>query len=252
MVERAELGERSCAARRVPLCQRHKLRMAHERPFAGAHRARRAGEIGGPGVVLARVSIQNRMRTGSTTQAALAIDGGTPVRATLLPYGKQSISEDDIHAVVDVLRSDWLTTGPKVSEFEEAVATSVGAKYAVAFSSGTAALHGAAFAAGLKSGDEAITSPLTFAATANCVLYQGATPVFADVSPDTLNLDPEKFEQRVTPSTRAVIPVDYAGHPSDLEAMLHLAKHRGWVVVEDACHALGAEVRRRRCGSIAD
>src|SRR5580698_7414532 len=112
---------------------------------------------------------------------ALALDGGTPVRKTLLPYGRQSIGEDDIQAVVETLRSDWLTTGPKVEEFEEAFAAFVGAKYAVTFSSGTAALHAAAFAAGLKPGDEAITTPLTFAATANCVLYQGATPVFADI-----------------------------------------------------------------------
>src|SRR5271154_3203867 len=138
------------------------------------------------------------MRTTPTSQELLAIDGGTPVRKTLLPYGRQSISEDDIQAVTDVLRSDWLTTGPKVAQFEEALAAWVGAKYAVAFSSGTAALHGAAFAAGLKPGDEAITSPLTFAATANCVLYQGARPVFADVSPDTLNLDPDRFADSIT------------------------------------------------------
>src|ERR1700745_1205832 len=144
------------------------------------------------------------MRTGSTTQAALAIDGGTPVRATLLPYGKQSISEDDIQAVVDVLRSDWLTTGPKVGEFEEAFAARVGARHAVSFSSGTAGLHGTAFAPGLKAGDEAITSPMTFAATANCVLYQGATPVFADVCADTLNLDPEQVERRLKPAERAI------------------------------------------------
>src|SRR5271166_807712 len=124
----------------------------------------------------------------TSSKELLAVDGGTPVRKTLLPYGRQSIDEDDIRAVVNVLRSDWLTTGPKVGEFEEAFAVRVGAKYAVTFSSGTAALHGAAFAAGLKAGDEAITTPLTFAATANCVLYQGATPIFADVSTDTLNL----------------------------------------------------------------
>ena len=126
-----------------------------------------------------------------TSQEVLAIYGGSPVRKTLLPYGRQSIDESDIQAVVDTLRSDWLTTGPKVGEFEEAIAAWVGAKYAVSFSSGTAALHAAAFAAGLQAGDEAITSPMTFAATANCVLYQGATPVFARCSPDTLNLDPE-------------------------------------------------------------
>src|SRR5580693_3525509 len=163
------------------------------------------------------------MRASPTSQEVLAIDGGTPVRKTMLPYGRQSISEDDIQTVVDVLRSDWLTTGPKVAEFEEALAARVGAKYAVAYSSGTAALHGAAFAAGLKPGDEAITSPLTFAATANCVLYQGARPVFADVSPDTLNLDPEKIVARITPRTRAMLPVDYAGHPADLDAIMELA-----------------------------
>src|SRR5882724_6280645 len=125
------------------------------------------------------------MSATTVSPQALAINGGTPVRAKLLPYGHQSIDEADIQAVVDVLRSDWLTTGPKVGEFEEAFAARVGAAHAVSFSSGTAALHGAAFAAGLQAGDEAITTPLTFAATANCVLYTGATPAFADVSGDT-------------------------------------------------------------------
>ena len=191
------------------------------------------------------------MASTSTTREPLAIDGGTPVRKTLLPYGRQSIDEADIQSVVDVLRSDWLTTGPKINEFEEAFAACVGAKYAVAFSSGTAALHGAAFAAGLKPGDEAITSPLTFAATANCVLYQGTRPVFADVCSDTLNLDPEKFGERITTKTRAVLPVDYAGHPADLDPILELAERNGLIVIEDACHALGAEYRGRRTGCIA-
>src|SRR5271157_3088509 len=163
------------------------------------------------------------MRATTTSQEVLAIDGGTPVRKTLLPYGHQSISEEDIQAVVGVLRSDWLTTGPKVGEFEEALASRVGAKYAVAFSSGTAALHGAAFAAGLKPGDEAITSPMTFAATANCVLYQGARPVFADVTADTLNLDPERVAARITPRVRVLLPVDYAGHPADMDAIQEIA-----------------------------
>ena len=188
----------------------------------------------------------------TTTRRALAIDGGTPVRKTLLPYGHQSIGEDDIQSVVDVLRSDWLTTGPKVAEFEEAFAARVGAKYAVSFSSGTAALHGAAFAAGLKPGDEAITTPMTFAATANCVLYQGATPIFADVSSDTLNLDPEKVAAKITPRTRALLPVDYAGHPADLADLQELARRHHLIVIEDASHALGAEYRNRRVGSIAD
>jgi perosamine synthetase len=185
------------------------------------------------------------------TREALALDGGTPVRKTLLPYGRQSIAEDDIQAVVDVLRSDWMTTGPKVAEFEEAFAARVGAKYAVSFSSGTGALHGAAFAAGLKPGDEAITTPLTFAATANCLLYQGATPVFADITSDTLNLDPEEVAARITPQTRAVLPVDYAGHPADMSAVMELAGRNGAVVIEDACHALGAEYRGRTTGSVA-
>ncbi len=191
------------------------------------------------------------MRASPTSHEVLAIDGGTPVRKTMLPYGRQSVSEEDIQAVADVLRSDWLTTGPKVAEFEEALAAQVGAKYAVAFSSGTAALHGAAFAADLKAGDEAITSPLTFAATANCVLYQGARPVFADVCPDTLNLDPDRFAERITASTRAVLPVDYAGHPADLDPILDLADRHGLIVIEDACHALGAEYKGRGTGSIA-
>jgi perosamine synthetase len=187
----------------------------------------------------------------SVANEVLAIDGGTPVRKTFLPYGRQSIDESDIQAVVDVLRSDWLTTGPKVAEFEEAFASWVAAKYAVSFSSGTAALHGAAFAAGLKPGDEAITSPMTFAATANCVLYQGATPVFADVSPDTLNLDPEDCARKITPRTKAILPVDYAGHPAELDVFAALAEKHGLVVIEDACHALGAQYRGRRVGSIS-
>ena len=186
-----------------------------------------------------------------TTREALAVHGGQPIRKTLLPYGRQSIDDEDIQAVVDVLRSDWITTGPKVPEFEEAFAAWVGSKYAVTFSSGTAALHGAAVAAGLKPADEAITSPLTFAATANCVLYQGARPVFADVQSDTLNINPDEIARRITPKTRAVLPVDYAGHPADLAPILELAEKHGLVVVEDACHALGAEYRGRKAGRIA-
>ncbi len=192
------------------------------------------------------------MVTISASPQTLAIHGGSPVRSTFLPYGRQSVDEADIQAVVDVLRSDWLTTGPKVGEFEEAFASRVGADHAVSFSSGTAALHAAAYVAGLKPGDEAITTPLTFAATANCVLYQGATPVFADVSRDALNLDPEQFARMVSSKTRVVLPVDYAGHPADLEAICGLARERGFVVIEDACHALGAEIGDRRVGSIAD
>src|SRR5580658_87055 len=191
------------------------------------------------------------MSVAPVSDEVLAIHGGFPVRETLLPYGRQSIDESDIQAVVETLRSDWLTTGPKVAEFEEAIAARVGAKYAVSFSSGTAALHGAAFASGLQAGDEAITSPLTFAATANCVLYQGAIPVFADVLEDTLNLNPELAATRITARTKAILPIDYAGHPADLDSFLQLADHHGLIVIEDACHALGAEYRGRRVGSVA-
>src|SRR6266496_1846448 len=192
----------------------------------------------------------NMNAIGQATEA-LALHGGTPVRSTLLPYGRQSIDEGDIQSVVEALRSDWLTTGPKVDEFEEAIAARVGAKYAVAFSSGTAALHGAAFAAGISAGDEVITSPLTFAASANCVLYQGGTPVFADVRRDTLNIDPDEVASRITPRTKALLPVDYAGHPADLLPLLEIAERNGLIVIEDACHALGAEYRGRAVGNIS-
>lgn len=192
------------------------------------------------------------MSTISISPQALAINGGSPVRPTFLPYGRQSIEDSDIQAVVDVLRSDWLTTGPKIAEFEEVFAARVGAKHAVSFSSGTAALHAAAFACRLKPGDEAITTPLTFAATANCVLYQGATPVFADVTRDTLNLDPAEVQKRISSKTRAILPVDYAGHPADLGPIIQFARKNGLVVIEDACHALGAEFEGRPVGSIAD
>jgi perosamine synthetase len=182
----------------------------------------------------------------------LAIHGGRPVREKLLPYSRQSVDDDDVRAVVETLRSDWLTTGPKVSEFEEAFAARVSARFAVSFSSGTAALHGAAFAAGLQPGDEAITTTLTFCATANCILYQGATPVFADVNDDTLNLNPREVARRLSDRTKAVIAVDYAGHPAALDELLHIARSNGAVLIEDACHALGAEYRGKRVGSLAD
>lgn len=184
--------------------------------------------------------------------ADLAINGGPPVRSTMLPYGRQSLGEDDIQAVVGALRSGWLTTGPKVSEFEEAFATAVGARFAVAVSSGTAALHAAAFAAGIGPADEVITTPMTFAATANCVRYQGGMVVFADVHKDTLNLDPAKVEALVTPKTKAIIAVDFAGQPSDMDDLNALASRHGLTVIEDAAHALGATCRGRRVGALAD
>lgn len=188
----------------------------------------------------------------ASSDGSLAINGGKPVRSRLLPYGHQIIDDADIAAVVSVLKSDWITTGPKVGEFEEAFRAHVGAKYAVSFTSGTAALHAAAYAAGLRSGDEAITTPMTFCATANCILYQRATPVFADVSSDTLNINPEEIEARVNERTKAIIPVDFAGHPADLSLIGEIAEDRGLIVIEDGCHALGAKYNGQSVGSISD
>lgn len=192
------------------------------------------------------------MSATPTRLETLAIKGGPPVREALLPYGRQSLDEEDIQSVVEVLKSDWLTTGPKVAEFEEQFAEWVGTKHAVSVSSGTAALHAAAFAAGLKSGDEAVTTPMTFCATANCVLYQDATPVFADVSADTLNLDPDKVRRKISSRTKALIAVDYSGHPADLVELRAIAERDGLVLIEDACHALGAEHFGKKVGGIAD
>ena len=182
----------------------------------------------------------------------LAINGGRPVRSTLLPYGHQMIDDEDIAAVVQVLKSDWITTGPKVAEFEDVFAGFVGAKYAVSFSSGTAALHGAAYAAGLKPGDEAITTPMTFCASANCVIYQGAKPIFADVTEDTLNINPDEVASHITEKTKAIIPVDDAGHPADLDSIKEIAEDKNLTVIEDACHALGAKYKGKSVGSICD
>jgi UDP-4-amino-4,6-dideoxy-N-acetyl-beta-L-altrosamine transaminase len=169
----------------------------------------------------------------------------------MLPYGRQWLDESDIEAVVAVLRSDWLTTGPMVEAFEQAFAAAVGARYAVAVSNGTAALHAAAFAAGLGPGDEAIVPPMTFVASANCVCYEGATVVFADVRTDTLNLDPARVEAAMGARTRAIVTVDYTGQPSDLDELMALAHQHNLVLIEDAAHALGATYRERRIGSIA-
>lgn len=174
------------------------------------------------------------------------------MRSTLLPYAHQAVDEADIAAVIGALRSDWLTTGPRVAEFEAAFADKVGARYAVAVSSGTAALHAATFAAGISEGDEVIVPPMTFVASANCVRYQGGNVVFADVRPDTLNLDPEAVETSLTPRTRAIVAVDYAGQPADLDELMSVARPRGLVLIEDAAHALGATYRGRSVGSIAD
>ncbi|MEE8470896.1 MAG: UDP-4-amino-4,6-dideoxy-N-acetyl-beta-L-altrosamine transaminase [Dehalococcoidia bacterium] len=182
----------------------------------------------------------------------LAIEGGDPVRSDFLPYGRQWVDADDIDAVVKVLETDWITTGPKVGEFEERVAQYCGARYAVAVSSGTAALHAACLVAGISRGDEAITTPITFAATANAVVYCGGKPVLADIRDDTLNIDPEEIKKRLSPKTKAILPVDFGGHPADLDEIRAIAAERGLIVIEDAAHALGAEYKGHKIGSLSD
>lgn len=169
-----------------------------------------------------------------------------------IPYGRQTIDEADIEAVTEVLRSDYLTTGPKVAEFEKRVADYVGAKYAVAVNSGTSALHIACLAAGIAEGHEVITSPITFAASANCVLYCGGTPVFADIDAESYNISPREIETKITERTKAIIPVDYTGQPCDMDEIMRIAKEHELLVIEDAAHALGASYKGKKIGSIAD
>jgi UDP-4-amino-4,6-dideoxy-N-acetyl-beta-L-altrosamine transaminase len=157
-----------------------------------------------------------------------------------IPYGRQDISEADIAAVVEVLRSDWLTQGPAVENFERAVAEYCGARYAVAVANGTAALHLAALAAGFAAGDEVITTPITFVASANCIVYAGATPVFADIDPRSYCLDPEQVRRKITHNTRGLIPVHFAGQPCDMVAFSTIARENNLLVIEDAAHAIGA------------
>lgn len=170
----------------------------------------------------------------------------------MIPYSRQHIDEDDIQAVVAVLHSDWITQGPKIAAFEKKVADYCGAKYAAAVSSGTAALHLACLAAGVCDGDEVITSPITFVASANCALYVGARPIFADIRPDTYCIDVNEIEKKITRKTKAIIPVDFAGHPCDMDEINAIAKENRLIVIEDAAHSLGAEYRGRKVGSLAD
>ena len=169
-----------------------------------------------------------------------------------IPYGHQCIEEDDIRAVVEVLRSDWLTTGPAVDAFEKAIAGFVGTEYGVAVSSGTAALHTAMYAIGIRPGDEVIVPTMTFAATANAVVFQGGTPVFCDVNDDTLLIDPNVAEGKITPRTKALIAVDYAGQPCDYDALREVTDRHNLVLVADACHSIGATYKGRPVGTLAD
>ncbi|UOQ44122.1 UDP-4-amino-4,6-dideoxy-N-acetyl-beta-L-altrosamine transaminase [Halobacillus salinarum] len=182
----------------------------------------------------------------------LALFGGPAVRSTYIPYGRQWIDDTDIEAVIEVLKSDYLTTGPKIEQFEQAIAHFVGAKFAVAFSSGTAALHAACFAAGINEESQVITSPMTFAASANCVLYMGGTPVFADIDPHTYNISPASVREKLTSKTKAIIPVDFTGQPAAYKEIREIAKENNLVVIEDAAHAIGAKYKGAPVGSFND
>ena len=181
-----------------------------------------------------------------------AICGGTPVRDTKLYYGHQYIDDADIQAVVDVLKSDYLTCGPKITELEEKLCKLTGAKYAVVCSNGTAALHMACMAAGVESGDEVITTPITFAASANCALYCGAKPVFADINDRTYNIDPKKVKEVTTDKTKAVVAVDFTGQSVELDALMDHCKKHNLVLIEDGAHVIGTKYKGQPNGSIAD
>lgn len=182
----------------------------------------------------------------------LAVHGGKPVRETKIYYGRQFVDESDIAAVAQVLRSDFLTCGPKIEEMEQALTAYTGAKYAVAVSNGTAALHCACLAAGIGPGDEVITTPITFAASANCALYCGARPVFSDIDPDTYNIDPASIRACLTERTKAVVAVDFTGQAVEYEKIRAICDEYGLIFIEDAAHSLGTKYNGRQVGSLAD
>lgn len=182
----------------------------------------------------------------------LAITGGYPVRSGKIYYGRQWIDDDDVKAVADVLRGDFITCGPKVDEMERMLEQYTGAKYAVAVSNGTAALHCACMAAGIGPGDEVITTPLTFAASANCALYCGATPVFADVDPETYNIDPQSIRQHITEKTKAIVAVDFTGQAVKIREIREICDECGLIFIEDAAHSIATKYDGKQVGSLAD
>lgn len=181
-----------------------------------------------------------------------AIEGGTPIRDKKIYYGHQYLDEADYNAVLDVLKSDYLTCGPKIEELEAKLCKITGAKHAVVCSNGTAALHIAAMAAGVKPGDEVITTPITFAASANCALYCGAIPVFADINPKTYNIDPDSVEAHITDKTKAIVAVDYTGQAVELDRLREIAHKHNLILIEDGAHSIGTLYKGQPVGSIAD
>lgn len=182
----------------------------------------------------------------------LAIFGGKPVLDKKIGYGHQYIDDTDIQAVVDVLKSDFLTCGPKIDEAEAKLCEITGAKHAVLMANGTAALHAAAFAAGIGSGDEVITTPITFAASANCILYCGGKPVFADINPQTYNIDPNSIEKCITEKTKAVVAVDFTGQAVEIQSIREICEKHNLIFIEDAAHSLGTKYDGKPVGSLAD
>ncbi len=174
---------------------------------------------------------------------------GSPLRATFLPFSRPSIDEGEIAAVIEVLRSGWITTGPKTQEFETKFAEYCGAPHALAVASGTGAEHLVLLALGIGPGDEVITSPMTWPSTVNIIVAVGATPVLADVDPETGEIDPEEVRRKITPKTKAIIPVHFAGLPCDLDRLAAIAKECGAVIIEDAAHAVGTHYKGRPIGA---
>ena len=182
----------------------------------------------------------------------LAIFGGKPVFEKRIGYGHQYIDDEDINAVVGVLKSDYLTCGPKIEEAEEKLCEITGAKHAVLVSNGTAALHATMYAAGIKKDDEVITTPITFAASANCALYCGGKPVFADINPETYNIDPADIERKITKNTKAVVAVDFTGQAVEVEKIREICDKNNLFFIEDAAHSLGTCYNGKSVGSLAD
>lgn len=181
-----------------------------------------------------------------------AIEGGQPIRENFLPYGTQWLDENEINEVIDSLKSNWITTGPKMRLFEKRFQEFKGSKYAIAVNSGTAALHISTSSINIRPGDEVITTPLTFVASANCVVYRGGTPIFADIKKDTYNIDPLEIEKKITSKTKAIIPVHFAGQPCDMDEITEIAEKNDLYVIEDAAHAIDAEYKGKKIGNISD
>lgn len=192
------------------------------------------------------------MHVGGTIVEKLAVFGGIPVFDKKIGYGHQYIDDNDIQAVVDVLKSDYLTCGPKIEEAEKKLCEITGAKHAVLIANGTAALHAACFAAGIGPGDEVITTPITFAASANCALYCGGKPVFADINPETYNIDPDSIEKCITDKTKAIVAVDFTGQAVEIKRIKEICNKHNLLFIEDAAHSLGTKYDGEPVGSLAD